>query len=212
VGRKAIRKPEEACGCDQKECCKPEAGGAQKRKAQWWKIGVFSLGVVLIIVATAYSLITRHTSASNTADVGAKPQVTTGSCANALTSLGISDLIWAQDLNTIFIDHDITFVILPGNDAAANNTLTSRISDATAKIEAQGSRAGSFTLDTGDPEFSTTLERLALSQLPAVILLSYNGNGAIVTGDITEGRLLQTYVTISQPVCAPGSSPGCCPQ
>jgi hypothetical protein len=32
-----------------------------------------------------------------------------------------------------------------------------------------------------------------------------------MTGDITEGKLLQTYLVVSQPICAPGSSSGCCP-
>jgi hypothetical protein len=103
-------------------------------------------------------------------------------------------------------------VILPGNDTNLNNTLANRISDATAKIEARHTSVGTFTLNASDPEFSVTTERLAITQLPAVLAISTTGNGAIITGDITEGKLLQTYVTISQPVCAPGSSSGCCPK
>ncbi|HEX7365085.1 MAG TPA: hypothetical protein VF366_07970 [Dehalococcoidia bacterium] len=210
--KKGSKNIEEPCSCDDKTCCQPQSSQKPEGIKKWWKIGVFSLGVILIIGATTYSLITRQTGASNTVDTSAIPQINTSSCGNALTSLGVNDLIWAQDLNSIFIDHDIVFVILPDSDAATNSTLTTRISDATAKIEDRGDRVGTFTLGATDPEFSTTMQRLALAQLPAVIILSYTGNGAIVTGDITEGKLLQTYVTVSQPVCAPGSVSGCCPK
>ena len=202
--------------CDQKGCCPSASDDATKPPdggKKWWKIAVFTLGVFLIIGATAYSLITRHTSASSKPlDNSGIPQVASSTCARAIASLGIGDLVWAQELNAIFTNHDLVFVILPENDSNSTNTLVNRISDATAKIEARGARVGTLTLNASDPEFSITMQRLALGQLPAVLALSTTGNGAIVTGDITEGKLLQTYVTISQPVCAPGSSSGCCPK
>lgn len=211
MGNKVTKKTEPSC-CDQKDCCQPPGESKQSPlKRQWWKIGVFSLGVCLIIGATAYSLITRHTSASNTPlNTSGISQITSGTCANALASWGVSDLAWAQDLNSTFVDRDLIFVVLPENDSNSTNTLTNRISEATANIEAKGARVGTFILNAGDPEFSTTMQRLAIEQLPAVLALSNTGNGALLTGDITEGKLLQTYVVISQPVCAPGSGSGCC--
>jgi hypothetical protein len=202
--------------CDQKGCCPSPSGDATRqpdRGKKRWKIAVFALGMLMVIGATAYSLITRHTSASPVPlnNIGV-PQIASSNCGNALSTLGIGDLLWAQELNTIFTDHNLIFVILPGNDTNLNNTLANRISDATAKIEARHTSVGTFTLNASDPEFSVTTERLAITQLPAVLAISTTGNGAIITGDITEGKLLQTYVTISQPVCAPGSSSGCCPK
>ena len=200
--------------CGEKGCCQSPTNGDQQQpppKKQWWKIAVFALGVIMIIGATAYSLITRHTSVSNTAlDTSVIPQITAGTCANALASWDVSDLAWAQELNSIFIEKDLVFVILPENDSNSTSTLTNRISEATAKIEAQGAHVGTLTLADSDPEFSTTMKRLAIGQLPAVLAVSITGNGALITGDITEGKLLQTYVVISQPVCAPGSGSGCC--
>jgi hypothetical protein len=138
------------------------------------------------------------------------PQIASSNCGNALSTLGIGDLLWAQELNTIFTDHNLIFVILPGNDTNLNDTLANRISDATAKIEARHTSVGTFTLNASDPEFSVTTERLAITELPAVLAISTTGNGAIITGDITEGKLLQTYVVVTQPVCVPGGSSGCC--
>lgn len=200
--------------CDQKGCCPSSEDNTNQQppsKKQWWKIAVFSLGMLMVVGAITYSLVIRHTSAATTPiDNSGVPQIASGTCGKALSTLGISDLLWAQELNTIFSDHDLIFVILPGNDTNSNDTLASRISDATAKIEARHTSIGTFTLSAGDPEFSLTTKRLAITQLPAVLAISTTGNGAIITGDITEEKLLQTYVVVTQPVCAPGSSPGCC--
>jgi len=200
--------------CDQKGCCPSPSEDATRqpdRGKKRWKIAVFALGMLMVIGATAYSLITRHTSASPVPlnNIGV-PQIASSNCGNALSTLGIGDLLWAQELNTIFTDHNLIFVILPGNDTNLNNTLANRISDATAKIEARHTSVGTFTLNASDPEFSVTTERLAITQLPAVLAISTTGNGAIITGDITEGKLLQTYVVVTQPICVPGGSSGCC--
>lgn len=200
--------------CDQKGCCPSPSEDATRqpdRGKKRWKIAVFALGMLMVIGATAYSLITRHTSASPVPlnNIGV-PQIASSNRGNALSTLGIGDLLWAKELNTIFTDHNLIFVILPGNDTNLNDTLANRISDATAKIEARHTSVGTFTLNASDPEFSVTTERLAITQLPAVLAISTTGNGAIITGDITEGKLLQTYVVVTQPICVPGGSSGCC--
>jgi hypothetical protein len=201
--------------CDQKGCCPSSVDSTNQQppsRKQWWKIAVFALGMLMVIGATTYSLITRHTSASPVPlnNIGV-PQIASGTCGNALSTLGVGDLLWAQELNTIFTDRDLIFVILSGNDTNLNDTLANRISDATAKIEARHTSVGTFTLSANDPEFPVTTERLAITELPAVLAISTTGNGAIITGDITEGKLLQTYVVVTQPVCVPGGSSGCCP-
>jgi hypothetical protein len=211
---KNCEKTPKADCCDQKGCCvSPENNTGQQppSRKRWWKIAVFALGVLLVIGTTTYSLVTRHTSASSTPlDNSGIPQIATNTWTMAISAMGIGDLVWAQDIKSIFTDHDLILVILPENDSNSTETLSKRVSDASAKIEARGARVGTLTLSSSDPEFSITMKRLALGQLPAVLVLSTTGNGAIITGDITEGKLLQTYVTVSQPICAPGSSPGCC--
>ncbi len=201
--------------CDQKGCCPSPSDDTSRQpdsSKKRWKIAVFALGMLMVIGTTAYSLVTRHTSASpvplNNSGV---PQIASSNCGNALSTLGIGNLLWAQELNTIFTNHDLIFVILPGSDSNSTKTLANRVAEATAKIEAKGARVDIMTLSARDPEFSITTERLAITQLPAVLAISISGNGAILTGDITEGKLLQIYLVVSQPVCAPGGSSGCCP-
>jgi hypothetical protein len=177
-------------------------------KRQWWKIAGLALGILLIAGAATYALTTRNSAASSDllTNGNAPPTI-----QSAPATMGVGDLKWAQNVTTIFSDHNFMFVILPGNDSNSNKILTNRISAATVKIEARGTSIETITLTPDDPDFSVTLERLAIGQLPAVLALSITGKGAIMTGDITEGKLLQTYLTVSQPVCVPGGSPGCCP-
>jgi hypothetical protein len=221
MSKKGSEKTPKTDCCDQKGCCPSSEESSKQQppsKKQWWKIAVFSLGMLMVVGAITYSLVTRHTSAATAPidnssvqlDNGVIRRISSGTCSEALSGMGVGDLQWAQELNTIYTNHDLVFVILPENDPILNDTLSNRISDATAKIEARGARVGTFTLSDTDPEFSITIQRLAIGQLPAVLAISTSGNGAIITGDITEGQLLQTYVVVSQPVCAPGSSPGCC--
>lgn len=175
----------------------------KKPKVEWWKIVCFTLGILMIAGATTYALTTRNNVVSNGI-------LENGTAATTPALMGIGDLLWVQILVGKFTDHNFFFVILPGGDSDSTTTLANRVAEAAAKIEAKGARVETMTLSSSDPEFSITTERLAITQLPAVLALSNSGNGAIVTGDITEGKLLQTYVVVSQPVCAPGSSPGCC--
>ena len=175
-------------------------------KMKWWKIAGFALGILLIAAATTYALTTRNSAASS----GPLTNSTVPSIGSTPAVMGIGDLKWTESLTAKFSDHDFIFVILPENDNSSNDTLANRVADASAKIEARGARVDTITLSASDPEFSITTERLAITQLPAVLAISISGNGAIMTGDITEGKLLQTYLVVSQPICAPGSSSGCC--
>jgi len=191
---------------------KDKASNKTLKKREWWKIAVFALGILLIAGAATYALTTRNSAASSGALTnGNVPSIGSNTSQSAPAAMGIGDLKWTKNLAAKFTDHDFIFVILPGSDIDSTETLSKRVSDASAKIEARGTRVETITLSDSDPEFSITTERLAIAQLPAVLAVAASGNGAIMTGDITEGKLLQAYLVVSQPVCAPGGSSGCCP-
>jgi len=212
---KDFKKTQKVDCCTQKDCCPTTSDNTTQqvaRKKQLWKIAVFALGMLMIVGATSYSIITRHINASSTPlDNSGIPQIASSTGGNAPSILGLGDLAWVQNLNSTFVDHDFIFVILPGSDSDSTKTIANRVTEATATIEAKGARVDIITLSADDPEFLVTTERLAIIQLPAVLAISVSGNAAIMPGDTTEGKLLQAYVVVSQPICAPGSSSGCCP-
>jgi len=211
--------------CPQKDCCpspvdttKPQPPSRQP----WWKIAVFALGMLMIAGAASYSIITRHINALNTPlDKSGIPQIASSTGGNASNILGLGDLAWVQNLSTAFAKHDFIFVILSSNDDDSTKKVASQVANVEAKIKAEGGSVGNLTLSPSDPEFSTTVERLAIQQLPAVLPISKSGNAAIVTGNFTETDLLQTYLVVSKSSssCCPSSSnssspssSGCCPQ
>ena len=205
--------------CSQKDCCpsSPDTTTQQvAKKKQAWKIAIFTLGMLMIVGATAYAIITRHISTSNTPlDNSGLPQITSGTGESAPNILGLGDLDWVQNLDATFTEHNFVFVILPGNNDDSTNKVASQVANVEAKIKAEGGNVSTLTLSPSDPEFSTTVERLAIEQLPAVLPINKNGNGAIIAGNFTEVDLLQAYLIVSRPSssCCPSSSSssGCCP-
>ena len=66
-------------------------------KRQWWKIAGFTLGILLIVAAVTYSLVTRNSAASSAlAGKGNVPQVGSNTGKSAPAAMGVGDLMWAK--------------------------------------------------------------------------------------------------------------------
>ena len=195
---------------DQKGCC-PSPSDTTKpqppHRQPWWKIAALALAVLIIAGAASYYTIRYINASGATLDRSNIPQI--GASRYIPDIFGMGELVWVQNLSTTFIEHDFIFVMLPDNDIKLTKTLAKRISDAAAKIEVEGTRVDTITLSPDDPEFLMTMRRMALGQVPTVLAISSSGNGAIITGDITEKDILQTYLgVVEPPICDP--SGGCC--
>ena len=174
-----------------------------KNPVQWWKIGLCALGVLLIAGAVIYALMIRNGASASTAGIPA------AAANNAQTSTGIGELNWAKNISKNYANSNYVFVILPGN-ADSTKAVDQTVAGTIEKIKADGTVADVLTLSSQDPEFQITADRLKISKFPAILLLAATGSGAIINGDITETKLLQTYLTL-QKTCIPGAS-GCCPK
>ena len=190
------------------------------KNIQWWKIAVCVLGILVIAGAVTYTLMTR-TSASSAASTTSSPTAPaassptapatnsptpTATAANAPASDGSGELNWVKSLNSKWATNDFIFVVFPGDDDLTGKA-DQAVKTSLEKIKQAGTAAEALTLSSTDPEFQTTLDRLALQKLPAVLVFAATGQGVIVKGDITETKLLQAYVSL-QKTCVPGS--GCC--
>ena len=179
---------------------------ANKNPMNWWKIGLCALGVLMVAGAIIYSLMIRNGAAAGaSANTAATP---TAAANNAQASTGIGDLNWTKNLSKNYANSDFIFVILPGSADSAK-AVDIAVTGTIDKIKGDGAVADAFTLRPQDSEFQITADRLKISKFPAILLLSPTGNGAIISGDITETKLLQAYLTVQQ-ACIPGNS-GCCP-
>jgi hypothetical protein len=177
------------------------------KNVQWWKIAVCALGVLMIVGAVTYALITRA-AASSTAPLNSRLVLSTAAI-NTPDSGGVGELNWVTGLSPRYETYDFIFVVFPGNDELTGK-VGQAVKTATEKIGQSGTVVDTMTLSPADPEFQASLDRLAIQKLPAVLLLASTGQGEIVKGDITETKLLQAYLSL-QKTCVPGAS-GCCPK
>jgi hypothetical protein len=116
-------------------------------------------------------------------------------------------------LNKLAMNQDAVFVFIPAN---GNETISKEILNAIAsaeqKIKSSGVKIGLYTL-----QFSMSKEYadIAAQLPPPSILVMSKGKGmGAVSGEITEGKLLQAYVASSRAGgCCPsgGGSAGCSP-
>ena len=192
------------------------------KNMQWWKIALCALAVLMIAGAVTYTLMTR-TSASSVLLTASNPVPSVAAvnapastsnpapstpAVNAPASQGAGELNWVKNLNSKFATYDFIFILFPGNDDATVKA-DQVVKTSLEKIKQSGGVVDAMTLSSTDPEFQSTMDRLAIQKLPAVLVIAATGQGAIVKGDITETKLLQAYVSL-QKTCVPGS--GCCGQ
>ena len=112
-------------------------------------------------------------------------------------------------LNKVAIDQDAVFVFIPAlkNDLADDKTNTAVLAAArtlkTAKIT-----LGLYTLRSSSPEYAAISAQV---QAPAILVATKGKGMTAVSGDVTETKLLQAFMTSSRAGgCGPASS-GCGP-
>lgn len=174
-----------------------------------WKIAVFAAVIILIAGIAIYSLMSKNTSTATAASNNNAAPSAVANASNTQAKPGIEELNWVKNISTRFADHAFVFVILPGNNDATEK-VAGLVGRTAATIQEQGVNVDTVTLNSSDPELKITTDRLAITQLPAVLAFASSGNGAFITGEITETKLLQAYLVVSR-TCVPGASSGCCP-
>jgi len=196
--------------CGQGECC----SSSTANKRQWWRIAVFALGMLLVVVGITYSIITRHPELlGNMFPRGSTERTSPGANSSACANMGFGDAAWARNLAPASAKYEYLFLILSGSTGDSAKEATRQVERAVAKMQADGLSVSSFALSPSDLMYPKAVKRLAVSELPAVFVLGKGGNGAVVTSNFEERRLLEAYRALSQaPTCIPGGSSGCCPQ
>jgi hypothetical protein len=114
-------------------------------------------------------------------------------------------------LNKVAINQDAVFLYVPasGNETISKETLNA-IGSAEQKIKSSGVKVGLYTL-----QFSMSAEYANLAKqltLPSILVMSKGKGMGAVSGEITEGKLLQAYVTSSRAGgCCSGGGSSCSP-
>ena len=111
------------------------------------------------------------------------------------------------DLNQVAAKTDAVLIYLPGKDGATPSTVAAALKNTMNTIEKQGSKCGLFALKVGSDDYNNLTAKITS---PAVLVMVKGRGCNIVSGDLTEAKLLQSYVAASRAGgCCSGS--GCCP-
>jgi len=142
------------------------------------------------------------------APAGAEAATGAGGAASE-TSVGTSIGAFAE-LNTLAAKTDAVLVFLPGKDDKAVSAPSKVMMEAARLIETKaGKKCGLFTLKAGARDYDQMAGQVSL---PAVLAMVKGGGMSAVSGDITESKLVQSFVAASQSGgCATGAGSSCCP-
>ena len=130
----------------------------------------------------------------------------------------VASTLWGKpldslaSLNKVAADSDAVFIVLAAEDKLKMEPITKEIEAAAKKIQAGGSRICAFTLKKDAPNYARLAKQFSI---PCVLAMVRNRSTGVVSGDITESKLLQAFVRASRPqsgcgpgACGPGSSCG----
>ncbi|MHC4362898.1 MAG: hypothetical protein ACYSTZ_08730 [Planctomycetota bacterium] len=127
------------------------------------------------------------------------------------STLSFKPLDSLASLNTVAANFDAVFILLGGEDQLNMEPITKEVEAAAKKIRAGGVRVSAFTLKKDSPNRAQLAKQFSIPSVVAMV----KGRGASgVSGEITEAKLIQAFVTASRSgsSCCPGGSGGTCAQ
>ena len=133
------------------------------------------------------------------AEVPDKPELT----------LSFKPLDSLASLNTVAADTDAVFVLLGGKDQLDMQPITKEVEAAAKKIQAGGMRVSAFTLKKDSPNYTQLAKQFSI---PCAVAMVKGRGISAVSGEITEAKLIQAFVTASRSgsSCCPGGGGGTC--
>jgi len=211
AGKGNTAKTSQSCGPD---CSCGKTGRGGKGKAV---IAIAVLVVAAVLLARGLMTPDDASAGQDGASFGTIVVQGAGKSAAAVDSSGTAAPVasWGEplgslaDLNSVAVSNGCVFVYLPAAGVSDSN-IRSEIELAAGKAQAQGLVPGLFILSEESEDYSTIVGQVPA---PCVMALVRGGGGSVVSGDITEAKLLKALVAASRPSsgCGPaGCAPGGC--
>jgi len=141
-----------------------------------------------------------------TADSQSPPSPSPGEVAEAKEASVGKSIGAFSELNTVAAASDAVLVYVPGKKGASGNPPSTPMKDAASRIESQGYKVALFTLETGSRDYEQIKAQMSV---PGVLAMVKGRGTSVVSGDITETKLIQGFVAASS--CGPaGCGPAGC--
>lgn len=209
---------QQAAGCG--SGCNCNATGTPGKTR--WVIGAIVLvaaGVMVVRAAIKGDATSSQKSAPVFAALAVSPTpagesgtaTNSGTAAPAAETIVVTSIEVLAELNTLATNSDAVFVFLPGKEGTAANPPATAMKGAARTIESKaGLKCGLFTLKAGSPDYDKMAGQITL---PGVLALVKGRGMSAVSGDITEAKLVQGFVSASSAGgCGPSAGAGCCPK
>ncbi len=185
------------------------------------------MAICLIVIAAAMLVLGRglaQRAANKTAKGPATftvtiPQTIPASSATdektkALLINEAKSVLWGRSLkdfaslNQVAAKQDAVFVYLPEKRPGPIDSVKQQVAEAAGKAQAGGTKMACYVLDTNSPDYAKVTRRVPP---PFVLAVVKGGGTGVVSGQITQERLLQAVVTASRPSSCGSSdcSSGC---
>jgi hypothetical protein len=118
------------------------------------------------------------------------------------STLSFKPLDSLASLNKVAADTDAVFVLLGAEDQLDMEPIASQVEAAAKKIQAGGMRVSAFTLKKDSPNYAQLAKQFSI---PCAVAMVKGRGISAVSGEITETKLIQAFVTASK------SGSSCCP-
>ena len=140
---------------------------------------------------------------------------TTTEKAKTTDTIRTNSSLWGEplknlaSLNELAARKDAVFLYLPEKGRGPDKTVKLQIEKAAGKAKSGGTKMAFFTLDDGSHDYAKVTSQVPA---PCVLAMVKGGSVSTVSGDISEGKLLQAIVEASRPSgCDPsGCGPSGC--
>lgn len=124
----------------------------------------------------------------------------------AKSSLWGKPLESLASLDEVAAQKDAVFVYLPVKGQGPDESTKKEIEAAAGRVQSRGTTMALYTLDEGSKDYAQVTSQ---TSAPGVLAIAKGGGMSVVSGNITEGNLLQALLAASRPSgCGPGSSCG----
>lgn len=195
---------QQAASCGAGCGCHSAAGPGKTR----WVIGLVVLAAAGVMAARAITG-SGGTQSSAAASGFAVPDIGAGSTNSGTSEAGAEKSLGPtlgalSELNTVAAKTDAVFIFVPGKEgsgaaAAAPMRAAVRI------VETQGLKCGLFTLQPGCKDYDAIIKQVTA---PTVLALVKGGSMVLISGEITETKLVQGFVAASRAGSCSGSTCG----
>ena len=214
---------------DSQPCCPPTSGGevccssGSNGIPQKWRALIFFFVLAAAAIVLADSLMKKSKAAAEQSQYSF-PAVATGQTVPS-QSVGIKTekaadgaeaALWGPELDSlaaldeVATDAETVFILICARDQQETQTIISEIEGATKKIRSRGNRASAFRLKNDATDFENLAKQFSV---PTVLTMVKGLGYSAVSGQITEVKLLEAFVTASRPqaaCCPPGTDPSLC--